>query len=259
MDRLISGGRARKRRRNVTWAIGAAVAVLIGAGVYAVTQLDRKDAASSGTAPTPSGTSTSPAAAAPPTLSEEDGNLEPATYRLLVGIDSAGAPIEADLTVDGPGWDSGNFPVVEAGAIHAGLGVYEPSALAAGSGCSGDAPSADLGQSPRALADQLAGLPASTIVQPVTRTEAYGRDAFHLRLRIADDCPDGQAYRVAETPRGSRGISYSMVPETVVMDFWVLDLAGVPVVVDTWHQSDASADLVDRVSRAAESISFVRP
>ena len=41
------------------------------------------------------------------------------------------------------------------------------------------------------------------------------------------------------------------------MDFWVLDLDGVPVVVDAWHQSDASADLVDQVAQARESITFV--
>ena len=41
------------------------------------------------------------------------------------------------------------------------------------------------------------------------------------------------------------------------MDFWVLDLDGVPVVVDAWHQSDASADLVDQVDQARESITFV--
>ena len=41
------------------------------------------------------------------------------------------------------------------------------------------------------------------------------------------------------------------------MDFLVLDLDGVPVVVDAWHQSDASADLLDQVAQARESIAFV--
>ena len=41
------------------------------------------------------------------------------------------------------------------------------------------------------------------------------------------------------------------------MDFWVLDLDGVPVVVDAWHQSDLSADLVDRIDQARDSITFV--
>ena len=136
----------------------AIAVVLVGVGVYAITQLDRGDAGSteatntSPDAPAPSGD------APPPTLSEEGGPLEPGTYRVLVGADATGAAIEADLTVEGPGWESGNFPVVETGAIHAGLGVYEPSALAAGTGCSGDAPNFAVGETPRALADQLAQL-----------------------------------------------------------------------------------------------------
>ena len=192
VDKLISGGQARKRRRNLTWAVGAAIAVvLIAGGVYAATQLDGSDAGSTATATTPSGTSAPSGVADPPTLSEDGGTLEPGTYRLLVGTDATGATIEADLTVEGPGWDSGNFPVVETGAIYAGLGVYRPSALAAGSGCIGDAPNTDLRQSPRALARQLARLPESTVVQPVTPTEAYGYDAFHLRLRDRRRLPRG--------------------------------------------------------------------
>jgi hypothetical protein len=43
----------------------------------------------------------------------------------------------------------------------------------------------------------------------------------------------------------------------VVIDFWVVDLDGVPVVVDMWHQDDASSQLVDRIARTRDSISFV--
>ena len=44
-----------------------------------------------------------------------------------------------------------------------------------------------------------------------------------------------------------------------MIDFWVLDLDGAAVVVDAWHQAGASVDLVDKVTRAPESITFVRP
>jgi hypothetical protein len=43
----------------------------------------------------------------------------------------------------------------------------------------------------------------------------------------------------------------------VVMDFWVLNLDGVPVVVDTWYQNGASTALVEQITRASDSISFV--
>jgi len=46
-----------------------------------------------------------------------------------------------------------------------------------------------------------------------------------------DECAEGQAYRIAETPRGSRGVSYSDVPTTVTVDFLVVDLEGTAVVV----------------------------
>ena len=41
------------------------------------------------------------------------------------------------------------------------------------------------------------------------------------------------------------------------MDFWVLELDGVLVVVDSRHQVGASAELVNEIARARDSISFV--
>src|SRR5688572_2459174 len=102
VDKLISGGQARKRRRNLRWTLGAALAVvLVAGGVYAVTQLDGSDAGATGTAATTPGTSAPSGEAPPPTLSEDSGPLEPGTYRLLVGTDATGAAIEADLTFEG--------------------------------------------------------------------------------------------------------------------------------------------------------------
>ena len=78
-----------------------------------------------------------------------------------------------------------------------------------------------------------------------------------MRLRIKDECPAGQGYRVAETARGSRGISYSDVPTRVTVDFWVVDIGTTSVVVDAWHQRGASADLVTQVAEVRDSITFV--
>ena len=105
---------------------------------------------------------------------------------------------------------------------------------------------------------ELARLPRSTVVQSPTPVQMFGHDATQLRLRILNDCAIGDLYRVAETPRGTRGISYGdVVPMTVVIDFWVIDLDGVPVVVDMWHQEGASERLVDRIAAARDSITFV--
>ena len=88
-----------------------------------------------------------------------------------------------------------------------------------------------------------------------------GRDALHLRVRIPQECPINEGYRVAETPRGSRGISYAYAsPQPdVVMDFWVMEEAGVAVVLDAWHEVGASTVLLDGVAQATESITFVTP
>jgi hypothetical protein len=173
-----------------------------------------------------------------------------------VGVNATGATINASFTADGVGWSSGNYPVVSQYLSYGGVAAYRPMALAAGSGCSGDAPSQDVGETTQALAQKLARLPQSTVVQPPTPVQAFGHDALHLQLRIATDCPADQGYRVAETPRGSHGISFSDVPKDVIIDFWVVDLDGAPVAVETWHQDDASSGLVNQIAQARDSITF---
>jgi hypothetical protein len=262
VDRLIIGGRQRRRHRNLARAGGAALAlVLVGGGAYAVTQQAGGIAQGSRIAGSPSATSDptgDPAAAVDLPPDGYWGGLDPGTYRVLVGRDAAGLVLEADLTLEAD-WNAGNFPTTREAERYAGFGVYQPRSLGAGSGCESDAPKTDLGKSPPALAKDLAKLPRSTVVRPIEETTAWGYDAQHLRLRIREHCGFDDLYRVAETPRGTRGINYGTESTGVVIDFWVLDVDGATVVVDTWHQGGSSVALVDRVARAAESISFVRP
>jgi hypothetical protein len=177
-----------------------------------------------------------------------------------VGAGADGAAIEADLTFEGPNWKAGNFPMLNEG-LNGGFGVYRPDALAAGSGCTGDESTIAAATTPEALAQQLAALPGSTVVQPVTSTQVLGRDALHLRLRIPQECPINEGYRVAETPRGSRGISYAYAsPQPdVVMDFWIMEEAGIAVVLDSWHEAGATTVLLDEVTEATDATRFVAP
>ena len=141
-----------------------------------------------------------------------------------------------------------------------GFGVYRPYALGAGSGCSDDLVTADLGDNPYALAQRLAELPGSTVVQPVTPSEVLGQDALHLRLRIPQTCPAPEYYRVAQTPRGSRGITRDRPDKTfppVVIDIWVTEQTGIPIVVDSWHQAGASSEMIGRIAAARDSITFL--
>ena len=249
VDRLIRGGRARRRRRNVVrFSIAAAlVAVLVGGGVYGVMQIDRGTALEP--APPPSTTS-------PPSYRDNNGAaIEPGTYRVLVGVDAQGVAINADLTFDSASWKGGGYPVVYGMGRAAGVGVYRPTALAAGTGCVSDEPNREVGDTPQPLAQQLSQLPRSTVVQAPAPVQAFGHDAIHLRLRIDNDCDE--FYRVAETVRGDHGITYNHIPEKVVIDFWVVDIDGVPVVVDMWHEDGASRYLVDLIARTRDSITFV--
>jgi hypothetical protein len=241
VDRMISGGRVRQRRRTITRAcVVGAVAVVIAGGVYGVT----KD----------SGTSSGPAPATTP--SPTPAMRTPTD--MLVGDDASGTAINAHLTLYGS-WEGDNFPVLrDASGRYGGVAVYRPLALAAGTGCLGDRANTHVGQKPQALAGQLARLPGSTVVVPPAPVEAFGHRAFHLQLQIdTAGCEGSDVYRVAETPNGGHGISYGDARVPVVVDFWVRDVHGVPVVVETWHKTGASSQMVSEIARTKDSITFV--
>ena len=186
--------------------------------------------------------------------------MDPGTYRMFVGRDSAGAWISADVTVDGPHWKDGDFPVVsdQDAGTYAGFGAYQPC-------CWRPAPGARTTRRPRPWRRLPTGLPSSSPGSHAApssrsphRTKLFDRPATHLRLRIDVACPG--YYRVAHSAVGERGITYQLVGPTavnVVIDFWVLDVGGVPVVVDQWHNVDAPSGLVDQAREARESITFV--
>lgn len=252
---LVRGGRARQRRRNRGRVGTAAAAVLLGAGGWALLALgptSRPDVI----APPPA-----PPSSRVPSDAPDREPLDAGTHRRAVGTSRDGEPLEADLTVDGDNWSSGDFPVAtEAyGTTYGGVGVYQPRVLAAGNGCLFRPTTPAVGRTAHRVAEQLATLPRSTVLEPPTPSWAFGRASFHLRLRIDVRCEVGY-YRVAETPVGDRGITYAAMGGTgkdVVIDFWVLRVAGTVVVVDQWTNVDASAALTEQVERARVSIDFV--
>jgi len=110
---------------------------------------------------------------------------------------------------------------------------------------------------PQQLAQQLAQMPRSEIVQQPTPTNALGRSAVHLRLQVDAACGDGAAYLATD----NRGISYfdktPTGPVIVTIDFWVLDVNGTTVIVDMFHTKDAPRSLVAQAAAARESITLV--
>ena len=164
---------------------------------------------------------------------------------MLVGVDATGVAIDADLTFDGAGWKGANFPVLsEYLATTAGWPSTSRLALAAGSGCTSDEPNTNVGETSQALAQQLAQLPRSTVVQPPNPCRRSATTPPTCGCGSTTTARRDQGYRVAETHRGSHGINYNVSPKDVVIDFWVVDLDGAPVVVDMWHDER-------RIERAA--------
>ena len=174
---------------------------------------------------------------------------------MLVGVDDSGAPITADFTFYDV-WEGGGYPVYRTDARTAGrMAIYQPIAIAAGTGCLSDPPSTHVGQTPHQLAQQLARLPKSTVLQSPTTTQAFGHEAIHLRLRINQQECGHDIYRVAESLHGDHGISYG--PRPVLIDFWVQNRGGVPLVVETWHEDTAPSQLIDQIARTQRSVTFV--
>ena len=213
--------------------------------------------------PTPTPIPVSPAcrrdpddeAAAPPNWADTDqAPVEPGTYRTFVAPGADGKNIEADLTVHGSNWSGSNYPVAYDGKEFAGIGVYHPESVAGGCKMAGHEPAA---AEPQQLAQQLAQMPRSEIVQQPAPTNALGRSAIHLRLQVDAACADGAPYLVTD----DRGISYfdkSQAGSVIVtIDFWVLDVNGTTVMVDMFHTNDAPRTLVAQAAAARESITLV--
>ena len=250
VDRLIIGGKVRQRRR--TWArvgVAAAVAVLVAGGAYGVTRVG-----SGGTAVGPAG-SPSPTSTPPPrrtgTRDDPAGHVPNARrHQRRRRCDLRQHHLRQHA------WQSDNYPVVLSDPNgNGGVAVYQPLGLSAGTGCIEDNKlNTNVGDTPQTLAQQLAGLPQSTVLQAPAPVQALGHDAIHLRLRINNNCGAG-VYRVAETIRGTHGITYDPV-RPVVIDFWVLDQGGVPVVVETWHEINSPSWLVDDIAQTKDSVTF---
>jgi hypothetical protein len=258
IEGMVNGGESRLRRRN-TMRVGlaAAVVLLVGGGIYGATQLGDNDARDTGVTNQPS----PPAGAAIPRswldVADIEGPIEAGTYRTFVGSAEDGGSIEADFTIDGEGWEGSNYPLAYGGEAFAGLGVYQPHSVAGG--CRMGAGLKEAATEPQQLVQQLVRMPRSEVVQQPAPTEAFGGSAVHLQLRIDAACDGGAAYMVEG---GGRGISYfDGSPQgdegMVIIDFWVVNVDGIPVIVDRFHLEDAPDDLVAQSTRAVESIAFV--
>ena len=264
VDRLIIGGRQRRRHRNLARAGGAALAlVLVGGGAYAVTpgRRRRPGLAGSRTSRRRRPSRRGPRPRRPCRRTPAAGDLEPGTYRVLVGADAGGLPDRGGPDLRGPGLECRELPdCCRTPRASAGSVSTSPCALAAGSGCSGDArrpPTWARARGPsRSSSPSCRG---ARSLQPVEPTEVLGRYAVHLRLRIPETCPMRQYYRVAETPRAVAASATTGQTRPCHRSSWTSGSS-------TWTATRSSStrgtrsarrqSLVDKVARAAESITL---
>lgn len=248
LERLIGGGRTRKRRRTMTLA-GTALAALavIGGSAYGLGQADLRSVGRPDTAGQPSRVA-DPDARTP---------IEPGTHTYVAGTASSGKRIEFDVTLEGLGWVAADQPLLIDGSHAAGTAVYRPQLVAAASACSKNVQGERPALTPRGLARQLARLPNGTVLESPTPTRVLGHRAMHLSMRIGTVCPASGYYVVAVAATAERGITYTEPPADVMIEFWVIDLDGTTVVVDQFHDVDAPQALVDRATDARESIDFL--
>jgi hypothetical protein len=225
-----------RNRRHRTWAtaLTAAAAIVVAGGVYAVMK------------------NNSPTTDQP--VGHPSHSVTTQAYKMLVADDANGPAIHADVKLYGA-WGSTDHPLLSSARKYGGLAVYKPDALAAGNGCLGGKETTKVGRTPQKLAQQLTRLPRSAVLQPPTRMQAFGRQAIHLQLRINPDCGTN-VYRVADTIEGGHGISYGKPSTHVVIDFWVENVRGVPVVIETWHQEGTPRRMVEQIGRSVRSVTF---
>ena len=186
VDKLISGGQARKRRRNLTWAGGAAARDRAHRRRCVRRHAARSTAtpARPGPPPTPSATSAAVRSRGP---ADPLGGRRPPRARHLPASSSAPTPPAQRSRRTSPSraraGTRGTSRWSSRARSTAGSASTSPRRSRPGPAATVTRRTPPWAQTPRALAEQLARLPESTVMQPVTPAEAYGHDAFHLRLR----------------------------------------------------------------------------
>ena len=194
--------------------------------------------------------------------------LQPGTYEVGLGRDSSARVWHARLVVQGGGWDAEGY-VHRVSLTGMGgsvvLNVYQPYDLAGPDPC--DADGASVRVAPDATTDEvvrlLATLPQFAVVDGPHTLTAFGREARYLQV-VADPvtCPpvDGVQYNLADIYGGdgrSVGGDSDIDPaQRVLIRFWVVDLAGKPVVVEARQEGNPEQVLVDRLDQVRESVTF---
>lgn len=257
VEGIVLRGRRRKRRRTALQAGLAAAAVVVAVmGVGALDpDTDRR------TAPVPAATPSSSVLALPITECEVQGPCLPlGTYSIDLARTSAGRLLTARLSVDTPAWRGHRdlhrvWLPSEAGTVM--LNVYKPRGLVGQGPC--DDPEVVAPDVTKAdVLRRLSTLPLFTVLQAPRDVAAFGVAATHLRV-LAEElgCTSrpGEQYNLADIDPG--GDSDITPGQRVLLDLWVIDVAGQPIVVEARQEGAPTRDQVEQLSGVLGSLQIL--
>lgn len=215
-ERPLAEERGDSRWRGPLIGIAAAVAVLLGGGIFLLTNDDMPVAT-----PAPNATELpggfQPIAAGA-YFADTDGNEETATRGTFV--------------IEGSGWESleaGAWKVGSEGgddAPYVSLFVVEVDQVWEAP-CDGGA-SAPAGTTAKALGDQFAAMPEFISREGLAPVSAFGRDGYHLMLEVPGGCTDDEQNVWSGGLWGERYYQ----AEGQIVEYWFLDVEGTTVMVE---------------------------
>ena len=251
------------RRRTVALAVAAALVAVALAGIPLFA------AGRDTTAPQPA---VSPRSELICTLPHADCAtrlcLKPSVYGIPLGRDAAGRRVRAKLTVPTAGWEGAwdGHRISRASAEGAVvLSVYQPAGFAGDQPCDQDVMTTKVATDATMddVVHDLTALPQFAVVDGPRARPAFGRDTRYVKVR-ADrlSCPPvrGAQYLLADIYWGegeeSGGESAIEPGRPVMIEFWVLEAGGKPVVVEARQEGAPSAEMVRGLDRLRESLTF---
>lgn len=193
--------------------------------------------------------------------------LQARAYGIPLGRDAAGDRLRAKVTVPTDGWegtwDGHRISRASAGGA-AVLSVYQPHGFAAQQPCGQDvttklATEATMDD----VVHDLTTLPQFDVVDGPRARPAFGHDTRYLKVRANRlTCPSlrGARYQLADIYWGegeeSGGESAIEPGRAVVIEFWVLETGGKPVVVEARQEGAPGAALVHQLDQLRGSLTF---
>ena len=193
--------------------------------------------------------------------------LKPRTYGIPLGTDTSGHRLRARVTVPTGSWEAARDQhrtswVDAEGAVV--LNVYQPDGFAGEQPCSWNGmthvrPDASMDD----VARLLTTLPQFVVADGPRALPAFGRDTRYLKVR-ADRvrCPTarGAHYQLANIYWGDgleEGGESAIDPgQPVLIEFWVLELEGKPIVVEARQEGIPDYAMIRGLDQLIESLTF---